>query len=378
MRAFWAKSGFTLVVLLCPFGPLLGQTTREPSCPPPDSLAGMGAIVGRVVDGETEVPLGFVQLRLRVAGIEAPIEGLSNSSGYFKFCSVPTGSFTLTGQLGQLGGLKGPMPLGPGKTGTIELELSAPAEEWDTGTLTGTVFSSDSGKPVEGVAVLLLSLGQTAISNVKGNFTFPSLPPAEYEIQLNRLGYAEATSRVEVESRKTVHTRVEMTFEPVPLDPLTVTAVRRRVLLPGLEDVERRYHSGWGQWVLANEIQVRSPRRLSDVLDMTGTTVHGSLGFEKLRIRRTGCGPLVYLDDILVTRCPRGGGPKPPAEDECNPEREAFDVVNMIHPMDVVAVEVYRGPAEIPGKYIDSNARCGVILVWTRRGRISGGGGGGS
>jgi hypothetical protein len=41
----------------------------------------------------------------------------------------------------------------------------------------------------------------------------------------------------------------------------------------------------------------------------------------------------------------------------------------MVHPANITAVEIYRGPAETPGEFLDSDAQCGVVLVWTRRGR---------
>ena len=28
----------------------------------------------------------------------------------------------------------------------------------------------------------------------------------------------------------------------------------------------------------------------------------------------------------------------------------------------------FHGPGQTPGEFLDSNARCGVILIWTRRG----------
>ena len=76
---------------------------------------------------------------------------------------------------------------------------------------------------------------------------------------------------------------------------------------------------------------------------------------------------------------PRSGGGTRPGEPvsttrdpvlEDGPTVEAAEAVNRVHPMDVVAIEVYRGPAETPGPYIDSNSRCGVILIWTRNGQF--------
>ena len=42
--------------------------------------------------------------------------------------------------------------------------------------------------------------------------------------------------------------------------------------------------------------------------------------------------------------------------------------MNRVSPFEIRAMEIYRGPAQTPGQFLDSNARCGVILIWTRRG----------
>lgn len=296
--------------LVCPLLLVFGLTpvallsAQEPSCPPPDSLAGFGAIVGQVVDAQNQVPLGFVQIRLLIHRVEAPLEARSNTSGQFQFCSVPSGVFTLAGQLGQLGNLLGPLRLDPGKTLSLSLELTAATTGRQTGTLTGIVIDAESEEPVEGATVLLLNLGQTAISNGFGRFIFPSLPPGNADIQVNRLGYAEATGQVEVQIGKTVHTRVSLSTEPIEMDPIIVTAVRRRIELPGLEDFERRYNSGWGQFILEEDIQRRSPHKLTQMFSEYGVTVTGD--GKAIRMRRTGCAPMVYLDGVKLTHLPRG------------------------------------------------------------------------
>lgn len=355
--------------------PLSGQAL---SCPPVDSLGGRGSVIGQVVETRTQVPLGFAQLFLRIHGVETPIEARSDPSGRFRFCSVPAGIFTVSGQLGQLGGLAGPSALGPGETHSVLLELAPAPRGRDTGSLLGMVVDVESEDPVDGATVLVLPFGQTAISNSNGRFTFPSLPQGEVEIQVDRLGYARTLGHTRIGKGEMTEIRIEVSTEPISMDPITVTGTRRRIELPGLEDFERRLNSGWGQFILEDEIQRRAPPKLTRIISDYGITVTGD--GKAIRMRRTGCGPLVYIDDVKMTHLPRGRGfggadigaqyPFPVAD--LSPETEAADAVNLIHPSDITAVEIYRGPAEVPGQYLDSNAKCGVILIWTRRGNLSG------
>ena len=42
--------------------------------------------------------------------------------------------------------------------------------------------------------------------------------------------------------------------------------------------------------------------------------------------------------------------------------------INEILASGVTAVEIYRGPAETPVEFLGGSSRCGVIVIWTRRG----------
>jgi outer membrane receptor for monomeric catechols len=61
------------------------------------------------------------------------------------------------------------------------------------------------------------------------------------------------------------------------------------------------------------------------------------------------CTPDVYLDGI----------PQPGAE----------ELDNLIMPFDIEAIEVYRSASEVPARYTTAGSNCGVILLWTRKGR---------
>jgi len=361
-------------VILCAT-PGAGLVAQQPTCAAPDSAAQVGTIIGRVVDAESGIALGFARLQLRSPDASQPIEARSDRRGHFAFCAVPAGQVTVWAQIGQFGGLAGPVFLDPGRILEVTVELSSAGRS--SGTLAGEVVDADSGEPIEGASLLLHDLGQSSISNELGRFTFLSLPPGPHVLRVSRLGYAEAEGEIEIEQGRATETRVRLAVKPIGLDPIVVTAVRRRVELPGLEDFERRYYSGWGRFVLEEDIRVRSPMKLTDVLTDTGLdiTANGT----SVIVRRTGCAPMVYIDGVKVTRQSRGGRtPSRNVENkksmylwgdpEESPDQETAAAINMIHPSNVLAVEVYKGPAETPGQYIDSNSRCGVVLVWTRRG----------
>lgn len=349
---------------------------QQSSCPPPSAPATEGAIVGRVVDGETGVPVGFALVHLRSAGATTAQQQQSRREGSFQFCAVRVGEVTLWAEVGQHAGVVGPVTIEAGRTLDVTLELRGAGSE--SGTLAGEVVSADTGSPVEGAYLLLPEVGRSSLTNVLGRFVFTSLPPGLHRLQVQRLGFADAEGRAEIEIGKITQIRVSLSVEAMAIEPLVVTAVRRRVELPELDDFERRYFSGWGQFVLEDDIRLRNPTKVTDLLYQTGANVGTNGG--SLTMHRTGCAPMVYVDGVKITRLSRGGGSagarlRPRSglylwpDPEANPAQEAADAVNLLDPSEVLAIEAYRGPAETPGQYLDSNSKCGVILIWSRRGR---------
>jgi hypothetical protein len=44
------------------------------------------------------------------------------------------------------------------------------------------------------------------------------------------------------------------------------------------------------------------------------------------------------------------------------------DLDNMVQPQDIEGIEIYRGPSEIPGRWMGMRSACGLIVIWTKRG----------
>ena len=56
-----------------------------------------------------------------------------------------------------------------------------------------------------------------------------------------------------------------------------------------------------------------------------------------------------------------------PVIDVINPLIDEID--QFISPMDIEAIEVYRSASEVPARFTTAASNCGVILIWSRRGR---------
>ncbi len=90
------------------------------------------------------------------------------------------------------------------------------------------------------------------------------------------------------------------------------------------------------------------------------------------------CEPRVLIDGLIVIRGDskpprrpgraREGEVEDPFDDPRTPEPSLDDVVN---PETVEGIEVYRTAAQVPAEFGGSGifTRCGVLVIWTRRGR---------
>ncbi len=72
-----------------------------------------------------------------------------------------------------------------------------------------------------------------------------------------------------------------------------------------------------------------------------------------LAFRKMGasCFPAVYLDGIMI------GNGRGPAE-----------INDILNPMVVAGIEVYRRTGGMPPQYWGTGSSCGVVLIWLRRG----------
>jgi len=200
-------------------------------------------------------------------------------------------------------------------------------------TTTGASVRTDSvGRfRIEGLRVGIHRFLVSATGYSRGSLTlaFAAKEVMERDLELERLGAASADSGAQV-----------LAAVPVTAEP---TLGRR------FADFERRRATGRGQYLTKAEIEDRQVMTLQDAMrTMRGIRYSCAGGSCTVQMARAplGCSPEYIVDE----RVDNSFGPTIPIRD-------------------IIGVEVYNGPGDVPGEFAGTNAGCGVVVIWTSSGR---------
>jgi len=235
-------------------------------------------------------------------------------------------------------------------TGAAALQVREEEQEADsTSMFHGRVVDHETGEGLYGAAVSLAEgpggtpgVG-TRVTGEDGGFLFRVVPPGTYTLTVTLLGYRTLREPLVVTEARDLQVVLRLAVSPVALDPIEVVAERQ--LRGPLVGFERRRALGFGTYFTREDIEARAPYVLTDLLRrVPGLRVisAGQFGENAIRLRGN-CRPEIIVDGIRTSI--------------------DTDIDHVLPPMDVEAVEVYKGP-EMPAQF-GSNS-CGAIVVWTR------------
>lgn len=223
----------------------------------------------------------------------------------------------------------------------------------------GRILEASEHRSIPVAAVSLLTREAVEVSSTQtdedGSFHLASPTAGGFYLYVEALGFQPTLEgSLNLTEGDTVEIDVVLIPSPLPMDPIVVEAETqpRRLRMAGFFE---RKQAGFGAFIEREEIERRDPRFLSDLFRARPgfRLVYGAGGAE-LVSRRTstfaagGCKPLIYLDGLPMVR-------------------GAID--DLVHPSLVEAIEAYSGISQLPAQYSGAESACGVVLVWTRRGR---------
>jgi hypothetical protein len=243
---------------------------------------------------------------------------------------------------------------------SVEAEGAASSED---ARVFGRVFDEGSGDPVYDAEVLLSRAGLRAATNHHGMFVFPEVPPGDDTLKIRHLGYAEQTILVHLDPASAYRVEGRVSPDPIEVEGIEVHGTSQDWFrrMDGLK--WRMDRGSESDYILAEQLEVRNYPPVAEALrSVPGVTVR-RYGFDwKVIVSRCRRGdflrspsPVIYLDGIKVYKPDRDG--------------DLQSILSQITTMDIEAIEVYKGGASVPAAYAGSDAQCGVILIWSKRGR---------
>ena len=342
--------GIGILALVMGASSLAGQ---EPDC------GGRAVVRVMIRDESGTVPVPAATVVLRWTDTDRgrrPVREEAAFDGQLILCAPPDArQVTAWAEFEDISSEEAVVPIVAGTLHEVELRLrSGPVS---TGRLIGQIRDARTGRPVATAAVSLDGRTEAGQTNRRGRFVLSGVPVGVYELSVRHLGYAPLSHPVWVSRGITTEVEVDLVADPVEMEPLVATTTRlRRLEIKGF--YERKHWGellGTGAFYTQEDIERRRPILISHMIaDEPGVRLD-------CRMRRRSClvvnsrastglggGPCsfsVYLDGMSM----RGG-----AIDE------------LVRPVEIAGVEIYRGAASVPAEFGGPAARCGVVAVWTR------------
>ncbi len=155
--------------------------------------------------------------------------------------------------------------------------------------------------------------------------------------------------------------------EAILLAPLEVIAWSELPENALHEGYQRRLETGLGTYITREDVERRNPGLVTDLLrDVPGLVVTSSGSglrpvVEMARSAGKKCGTQIFVDGFLLNRRSATIPGAPPAD---------FRIDDAVSPASVEGIEIYRGLSTVPPEFLNPDAECGVIAIWTRRGGV--------
>ena len=222
------------------------------------------------------------------------------------------------------------------------------------GMLRGRVTDKSNGMPIPQAQINVPAHDRSAISDDDGRFSISGLPPGVSRIVVHAQGFPTLRIDVEMSVGSVTDKPIELdsteagrlaSAQNLPAVPITATA---KPVDYRLADFERRRQNGRGQYLTESEIVKSGAYNLADAIkNMRGVIYDCGGGGCHVHMAQA---PLRCLPDYVVDgQLMNDFGPTTPIRD-------------------IIGIEVYTGPTEVPGEYAGRSAGCGVVVIWTRAG----------
>ncbi|MBC7897614.1 MAG: carboxypeptidase regulatory-like domain-containing protein [Cytophagaceae bacterium] len=355
------------------------------SCPAARRALGPSAIIGRLLDADTEEPVkgGRVSVVWEEMSLNAGLrkvarrrDALAGEDGVYRICGLPN-QFEGTLQADHKGittsevrvkfegdalivqGLKignaNTVAVSSGDSAKARMKETAVGKSYSAATLskgaaklTGRVVNA-AGAPIVGARVDVLGTAGMTLTGEGGVFRIDSLPSGTQSVVVRQIGLAPIEQSVELSTRQVADVTLTMSRAATVLATVKVEATADA----GLDKVgyNQRKKSGFGHYLAGDDIAKRAPNLLTDVFrTIPGLRVVPSGNDYVVESSRNALGGCVrYFVDGAVWEAVFPG-----------------DVDRLVPPWEIGAIEVYNGSSTPSQFQMAGSTSCAAIVIWTK------------
>ncbi len=221
------------------------------------------------------------------------------------------------------------------------------------------VVRNAQGVPIQGAEVWIDGTDHRVVSNDSGEYRIDGVPSGKSKVMVRRIGFHPDSKRLTLAPGDTKQVKFVLDGMLEELDAVLVTA--REGSNGRMQEFWARRMVGLGVFITRSEIERRRPGQTADLF-------RGVLG---IRVISRPEGTRLVSGRSGISASPRGNSA---ASNACAMQYYVDGIfmtpgtfsVDEIVPVQLEAIEVFRGPSEIPARFRQRDTGCGLVVIWTR------------
>ncbi|HEV8711497.1 MAG TPA: carboxypeptidase regulatory-like domain-containing protein [Candidatus Binatia bacterium] len=221
--------------------------------------------------------------------------------------------------------------------------------------------TSVTGRPISQAEVILRTAGRRAVTDDSGRFAITALPEGEQLILVRRIGFRPLELIAIFKPGKALESAIVLELAPHSLPDVEVVGRPAKPIeyawTMKYDGFFERRRKGFGHFLTREQIEKRRPWRTPNLL----------AGIAGITLRFVG--PGIGMTEVEFSRCRKigvwiDGTAQRPPDSGLDNLLVIGEMLDLIRPSQIEAMEVYSGPAELPAEY--SSGVCAAIVIWTR------------
>ena len=370
-----ARSALTVSTVWLAVSASLGTPVRALGQDRACSDPGTGSLHGIVYDESRTLGLPGVTINVRWADGSAVVQ--TAPDGTFTACGLPAQtSMTAIANFAGLSSAPFQFTVAAGTTAEHEFLVRLKAAETSAaqhGRVVGSVVDAQSREPVEGAVIGVAGEGFESLTGADGQFVLTNVPEGVQVLHLRHLAYGTQQASVDVRAGAATSVLVEVSRQPIELEPLAVT-------IEGVRDIgleirgfyERQEWNeklGIGHYFTFEDIERRNPRLISHMIaDVPGTVLDCSRDIRRnsCELRFVGAGSACERAGVFINGTPALRPDNQTVVMPLSGEIRPTSLDQLITPREIAGIEIYPSAASVPAEFGGSAGQCGAIIIWTR------------